>query len=75
MNEKELERVTGQQKLIRSPNWGGKREGAGRRTLPEDGKRKKYSFYLSDGEHRAVSDTLELYRSKLREKMNESNKK
>lgn len=73
--ERELEKATGQQKLFRSSNWGGKREGAGRRTLPPDGQRQKYSLYMSEGEHEAVMLTLQRYRDMLRvQQSNESEK-
>ena len=55
--------------LIKNPNWGG------RRPLPPDGGRKKYSLYLSQGEHEAVMLTLKKYRDMLRvQQSNESEK-
>ena len=42
-------------RLQPSPNWGGKREGAGRKAVEL---RKPKSFRLSDSEHKAVSAFL-----------------
>lgn len=50
----------------KSPNWGGKRAGAGRKkTLPQmlvHGERKNRSFYVSEGEALFLRDMLQLYR-------------
>ena len=50
----------------KSPNWGGKRAGAGRkRNLPQmlvQKERKNRSFYISEGENLFLRDMLQLYR-------------
>ena len=45
-----------------SPNWGGKRPGAGR-PRSKDITAKVRSVYCSDSEHRAVKNFLRLYRA------------
>lgn len=61
-SEKALELETGQLRLV--SNWGGRREGAGRKgTLPPaKGGRKSVAFYLSADEEELLRETLAEYR-------------
>ena len=62
-NLKKLERITHQMKLFHSENWGGSREGAGRKPLyVSDLPRKSVSFYIDEEEKAFLRQQLQKFR-------------